>query len=362
MTVAAGMAHRRFVALIAAPVLFAACSGAPLPSDLDRAQALEAARDDAGALAAWRAIRESCAQKGPRPHDDCGLAATREAQLEERLGRFADAARDYEALPDRTVDPRKAARGVARAAAIAADELHDEARALRVAWSCVARWPDEVPADDALALAVRIEKRRDPAALLAKLDALTERLGSDDLADNLLFDAGEVALAAGDEPGAIARWDLLDQRFPRSPLRDDANWRAAAILRTRKDPKGAIERLERILRTRRDALIVGSYNSVWLDDAQLELGRVWLDDLHDPGHAEEAFALLADDYPDSTLRDDGLFELARARLARHTPPSGADVTGACRALERLLEEIPDGNRARAAKAERERLGCEKPAH
>jgi hypothetical protein len=343
----------------ASALALAACSGAPLPSELDRAQALEAARDDAGALAAWRAIRASCPEKGARPHDDCGLAATREAQLEERLGRFADAARDFELVADRSIDPRKAARGLARAAAIAAGELHDEARAVRDAWSCVERWPDEVPADDALTLAVRIEKRRDPQALLTKLDALSERLTKEDIADNLLYDAGEVALGAGDEPGAIARWDLLDQRFPRSPLRDDANWRAAAILRARKDGKGAVERLERILRTRRDALIVGSYNSVWLDDAQLEIGRVWLDDLHDPARAEEAFALLADDYPESTLRDDGLFELARARLARHTPPTETDVSGACRALDRLIEQFPDGNRARAAKEERARI-CSKP--
>ena len=41
---------------------------------------------------------------------------------------------------------------------------------------------------------------------------------------------------------------------------------------------------------------------------------------------------LADDYPDSTLRDDALYELARTYLHRHTPSSDEDRALACAAI------------------------------
>ncbi len=81
------------------------------------------------------------------------------------------------------------------------------------------------------------------------------------------------------------------------------------------------------------------------------MGRIYLDDVHDPERASAAFALLADDYPESVLRDDALFELARARLAAH------DHDGACRALARLLRQFPDGNMARTARARAQELAC-----
>jgi TolA-binding protein len=344
-----------------AGLLLAGCSGLPLPSDMEQAQKLEAAGPPEQALAAWSAIRAGCATPDARPHDDCGLAAVREAQLYERVGRDADAAAAWEALPSRTRDPRKAARALTRAAEIVAGKLGDPARGANIAWRCVEKYPEEVPADDALAIALRIERARDGKALIDRLDTLAARYQQTEIADNLLFEAAVTALAIGDRQGALARWDDLARRFPRSPLADDANWRAAAQLRENKDFRAAVRHLERILQTRKDALIVGSYNSLYLDDAQLLVGQIQLDDLHDPAQAIRAFALLADDYPDSTLRDDALFELARAHLAAHTPPGDADRDAACRALARLLARFPDGNRARAARDRRAELACPAPA-
>ncbi len=332
-------------------LLLAGCSGAPLPSDLERAQRLEAERRDEEALAAYAQGRAACDRGERRPHDDCGVAATREAQLLERLGRDADAEAAWEALPARTTDPRKAARALARAAELADEKLHDPARAARIAWACVERYPDEVPADDALALALRIDRPRDARGTLQRIDRLAGRLASEDIADNLWFAGAAIALELDGPAAAVARYDELARRFPRSGLRDDALWRAAELLRKNGDPDGARKRLQLLLDTRRDALIVGSYNSLLLDDAQLLVGQIWLDDLHDPARAAEAFQKLADDYPDSTLRDDGLFELARARLALN------DRAGACAALARLLREFPDGNRARAARDKQRELAC-----
>jgi hypothetical protein len=81
------------------------------------------------------------------------------------------------------------------------------------------------------------------------------------------------------------------------------------------------------------------------------VGRIYLDDLHDPAHAAEAFELLADDYPSSVLRDDALYDLARARREQH------DLPAACRALARLIKQFPDGNRVRVAQALQQELAC-----
>ncbi|MSP60526.1 MAG: hypothetical protein EXR72_09335 [Myxococcales bacterium] len=337
--------------------LAAGCSGAPLASDFERAQTLEAEMRAGDALAAYAAIRASCARPDTRLRNDCGLAATREAQILERLGRDAEAAAAWEALPDRTGDSRQKSRAITRAAEVSLEKLHDPGRAVRLAWRCVESWPDEVAADDALALALRVDRPRDPGATLLRVDALARSLGDRDVVDNLIAAGAEIARGLGDGKGAVARYDELARRFPRSGLLDDANYQAALILRDARDFPGALLRLKRILDTKRRALIVGSYNAMLLDDAQLLTGLVLLDDLHDPASAAAAFTRLADEYKDSLLRDDALYELTRARLAAHTPPTDEDRAAACAALARLLKEYPEGNRARAARAKQEELRC-----
>jgi tetratricopeptide (TPR) repeat protein len=335
------------------------CSGAPLPTDLERAQGREAARDDAGALAAYRAVRLACEAPGatPRPHDDCGLATVREAQLLEKLDRPREAQAAWLRVPARSSDRRKVARALVRAAQLAED-LGDGAGAERIAWRAVETYPDEMPADDALALAVRLGARRDPRALAARLDALQPRLARFDIGDNLAFARAELARTALDDaPDAVARYDHLADAYPHSGLRDDALWRAAELLRAAGDARGALARLQHILDTHKDAFITGSYNSIYLDDAQLLYGRICLEDLHDPARAADAFENLADDFKDSTLRDDALYELARARLARHTPPGDGDRRDACAALARLFREYPDGNRVTAGRTLARELGC-----
>ena len=337
--------------------MLAACSGIPLPTDLEQAQSLERGGNDVAALGAWRAIRVACKGPGARPHDDCGLAAVREAQLLERMGRDREAASAWEAVPALSTTPRSVARALVRAAEIHLEKLGDERGALALAWRCVVERAEEEPADNALALVVRVERRRDPVALGKHLDDLAERLRTTDLGDNLLYNAADLASQLHDGPGAVARFDELVRRWPHSALSDDANWRAAEILRRAHDPAGALERLARILRTRKDALFVGSYNSTLLDDAQLLTGEILRDDLHDLDRAAEAFTDLADNFPESTLRDDALLDLALTHLMRHAPPSANDTSRACAALARLAREYPEGNRARAGAELATRTAC-----
>jgi tetratricopeptide (TPR) repeat protein len=328
-----------------------ACSGAPLPTDFELAQAREAARDDEGALALYAAIESRCAGGAPLPHDDCALAAVRSAELDEKRERWRDAHAAWRRAAAATHEPARAARSLSRAAQLLAERLHDPDAARALAWQTVARYPDEIASDDALTLAVRLDEKLDWRATDQQLAALYPVVARFDLGDNLLFARAELLRRHDRAAEAIALYDQLAATYPRSSLRDDAWWRAAELLRATGSYDAALSRLRNILGTRRDALITGSYNYLQLDDAQLLMGRIYLDDLHDPARATESFTLLADDYPESVLRDDALFELARARLAAH------DHDGACRALARLLRQFPDGNMARAARARVAELGC-----
>ncbi|MBA3820124.1 MAG: tetratricopeptide repeat protein, partial [Deltaproteobacteria bacterium] len=78
----------------------------------------------------------------------------------------------------------------------------------------------------------------------------------------------------------------------------------------------------------------GSYFSIWLDDAQLELGRVLRDDLADLPAAIAAFRRLPKDYPASILIDDATYELAI------TQERAGDHAGACASLARLAKRAP----------------------
>jgi tetratricopeptide (TPR) repeat protein len=335
-----------------------ACSGAPLPGDFSLAQTRERAGDEAGALELYRKAADDCRRTiVSRPHDDCALAIMREAQTLERMKRFRDAYRAWLELPAVTRDAERAARAYTRAAQLATDELADDTAAARWAWAVCERFPETVPADVALGVAVRLGKRHDPAALAARLRELYPRVEQTDLGDNVLYESAELYRAAGEGAAAIALYDQLAEKYPRSGLRDDSWWRAAELARAAGDARGAVRRLQRLLETRRDAIITGSYNSILLDDAQLLIGRILLEDLHDAGEAVAAFHTLAFDFPESILRDDALVELARAQLARHAPPSPDDRRDACASLARLLKKYPNSNKRRAAESMRVELAC-----
>jgi tetratricopeptide (TPR) repeat protein len=326
------------------------CSGAPLPADFAHAQSLESTDPDR-ARTLYEALDARCRHGEKLAHDDCALVAVRLAEVAESQARWADAEAAWLRAAEVATQSRTAARALQRAADVAHADLHDDGAAAALAWRTVESYPDEIAADDALRLAIRIDEPRDWQALAARLGALYPRVVKFDVGDNVMFERGMLLARHDRAAEAIAIFDGLADAYPHSSLRDDGLWRAAELLRHSGDFEGALARLRRILSSRKDALITGSYNYLQLDDAQLLVGRIYLDDLHDPARAAEAFELLADDYPESVLRDDALYDLARARREQHDQPA------ACRALARLLKQFPDGNRVRAAKSLQQELAC-----
>lgn len=333
-----------------AAVLFAAALGAcsapgTLP-DLVTAERRADAGDTDGAVEAYRAAQQHCGALKParRARAACGDALLGEGEVLERAGRTAQAIDTYLAIPARAPDDRATC---AIATFRAGDLLLRAGRvteAWTALWKVVTDDPDEAPAADAIRRLLEDGRRRNAAALAAQIAALITPLAETQVADNLVWSLAdltehELANAAG----ARALYDRIPADFPGSGLRDDARWNAARISRAMGDPAGAVARLRALLATREVAFGVGSYFSIWLDDAQLELGKVLRDDLHDLPGAIDAFERLPHLYPASILRDDALYELAVTRAR------AGDRKGACAAVARLAKEAPDSKYvARAA--------------
>jgi tetratricopeptide (TPR) repeat protein len=259
----------------------------------------------------------------------------------------------YEAVPRFDPHGRTPARGLYRAAEVAARH-GDLPRALRNAWRAVNEYPNTVPAEDAVRLIVARMRAAERARELPELlGRAAERLRGTDVADNLLLAAGDVLEKDLNDPaGAIRVWDHLVELYPRGSLHDDALWRAGQTARRLGEFQGAIRRLRVITNQRRIALFTGSYISEWLDDALLLIGRIYRDDLKDPGHALHAFADLRDNFVTSVLRDDAQLEIARTYL------DTGDPTRACQALDRLRKDFPKSKHNRLEGAQlRQRGGC-----
>ena len=327
-----------------------ACSAPANLPDLAAAEHMSDAGDLDGAIAAYHRAQITCrAIKPPRrARTVCADALLGEPDALDRAGRTPDAITAYLAIPARAAgDPTVAATATYRAGRLLlrADRPDQTAAAWTALWRVVTDYPDEPLAADALAALLADGRARNPAALAAELARLsrTPALARSTVADNLAWsvaDLDEHELA--DLPAARALYDRIPVAYPASGLRDDARWRGAQVSLALHDPAGAITRLRGLLATREVSYMVGSYFSIWLDDAQLLLGQLLRDDLHDLPAAAAAFRRLPQDYPASVLRDDALYELAATlALARDAP-------GACHAVADLRVLEPESKfRARA---------------
>lgn len=327
-----------------------ACSAPATMSDLTTAERRADQGDTEGAIAAYRQAQAHCGQLRParRAKAACADALLGEAEVLEHAGRSAEAIGAYAAIPARAPnDPATAAIATLRAGEL---QLRggDVTAAWTSLWRVITDWPDEGPASDAVRLLLEDGRARDPRALADQLAKLLTALAETGVADNLVWslaDLTEHELA--NPPAARALYDRIPVDFPGSGLRDDARWHGARISRALGDPRGAVTRLRGLLATREVAIGAGSYFSVWLDDAQLELGKILRDDLHDAPGAIAAFERLPRDYPASILRDDALYELA---VTHH---AAGDAARTCAALARLAKLAPDSKYL----AHRTELGC-----
>jgi tetratricopeptide (TPR) repeat protein len=251
-------------------------------------------------------------------------------------GRTDEAIAAYLAIPDRAPgDPVTQSTATYRAGELLLKQ-GKTVEAWKALWRVITDWPDEALAGDALKTLVSDGRKRDPKALADEIGKLMGPLAKSGVADNLVWQLADLDQHELANPAAARDlYDRIPKQWPKSGLRDDARWFAAQLSLELKDPKGAVERLRALVATREVALGPGSYFSIWLDDAQLELGLVLRDELQDNAGAAAAFRKLPKDYPASILKDDALYELA-VTLAKMK-----DTQGACRAIADLRKQAPE---------------------
>ena len=336
----------RLLALLVMPLVLACSAPATLP-ELAAADKRADAGDIDGAIVAYHEAQARCGRLQPprRAKQACSEALLGEAEALEHADREQQAIETYLAIPTRVADdPTTAATATYRAGQLLlkANKIVDAWTAL---WRTVTDWPNEPVAGDAIKALLDDGRRRDAHALYDQMSKLLTALAETQVADNLVWSLADLTEHELANPaGARALYDRIPVDYPNSGLRDDARWYAARISRALGDPKGAVVRLRALLATREVSFGAGSYFSIWLDDAQLELGKILRDDLGDPKAAIAAFRQLPKDYPDSILRDDALYELAVTLAKIH------DATGACRALADLKKLEPDSKYVARAKA------------
>jgi tetratricopeptide (TPR) repeat protein len=331
-------------------LVIAGCSAPATLPELSSAERRADRGDTEGALVAYREAQTTCKALKPerRARQACSEALLGEAQTLEHAQRRDDALRAYLAIPPRAPDAMTASIATYRAGLLLLEAGRD-VEAWTALWRVVTDWPNEAHAADALKRLVADGRTRDPRALADELGTLLTALGETQVADNLLWELAslhEHELERLDSARAL--YDRIPVDHPKSGLRDDARWHAARLSKALGDHAGAAARLRALLATREVARGPGSYFSIWLDDAQLELGRVLRDELGDLAGAAAAFRQLPKHYPASILRDDALYELA-VTLAR-----ARDMPGACRAVAELRALDPDSKyleRAAALAAE-----------
>ncbi len=339
-------------------VALAACSAPALPADLAAAEGHHKAGRVDAAERSYLAAQSSCKKIRDRRlrREHCADAHIRRAELLEDQDRLADAAAAYEATPAALEgDEVPSAKALYRAGRLRL-RLGEEARGYDLLWKTITDYPDVAYANDALRVLLADGRGRNPKQLYGVLAGLVESLEGAEIGDALLYAMADLAERELATPAvALQHYDRITVDFPQGGLRDEAWWHGARIARALGDPRGAAARLRKLLATREVAFGVGSYFSIWLDDAQLELGRVLRDDLADVDGARAAFERLPRDYPASILRDDALWELAV------TQQKAGRRDQACATLARLRRDWPESRwELEQAPALRSTLSC--PGH
>lgn len=315
-----------------------ACSAPAQIGELQQAEDRERAGEYEAALLAYQQALASCKKlrNARRRRESCSASHLQRAELLETLERPREAVAAYVEAERALADYRPGAAQACFNAGRIYLSLGEDELGYGFLWKSITHYADEGFAADALKRIVWDGRVRAPEHLYRELRRLTVPLANSGIADNLLYYLADLSERELDNRNTARQYyDLLTQRYPKSGFLDDALWHSARLSRLAGDAEGAVRRLRKLLATREVAWGPGSYFSIWLDDAQLELGMILRDDLQRFGAATRALSRLSKDYPASILKDDALFQIALTRQA------AGDPAGACNALQELARDYAD---------------------
>ena len=181
-------------------------------------------------------------------------------------------------------------------------------------------------------------------AVLDYIDRVEPALDHGDLAEQLLYERGRRLEALGSLTAARDAYLVVADRFPypHGAYWDDALFHGADCELRLGRPERAVQLLERMLAAREASHLSGSYERPRFADAAYRVAELYRDQLHDPESARRAFHGVFVGYPNSTLRDDALWQ--EALLARRV-----DEDEACGPLTLLVQQLPDSRYAPCAR-------------
>jgi TolA-binding protein len=182
-------------------------------------------------------------------------------------------------------------------------------------------------------------------AVLAWIAGPGRVLRGTEVEENLDYEKGRALERMGKL--ALARDAFLETArahpYPFGTLTDDALFRASLVEEQLGNPEAAIAHLRALLAGRESSHMMGSYDRPRYSQAQLRIGELYRDKLHDHASARRELHKVYADHPTSILRDDALW--AEARLAKED----GDEREACALVERLGREFPDSRYARCVR-------------
>lgn len=324
-----------------------ACGRPALPPSLLQAQQMERAGHLEQALAAYERASVECPDPG---EEVCGQVRLHRAEALVALRRGPEALSAYQSLAAWTRVPFLAGLALVRGGR-QAEALGKQAQALALYRRTLHGFPDEVAAEEALRRLVSLTDPGSLAALAQELFALYATLSNTSLGPRLLFEAAALYRRQGHSEQALTLYRRIQAAHPKSTLLDDSLWLEGQLLETLDRTSEAISAYGRLVRGRKQTVLAGTYNSVFLDDAKLRIGQLQLEQMEKPDEAIRTFRELCSEFKDSTLCDDARLWQARAQFRT------GDRDAACATLARLRLEAPDSNQLRAVSEDEGAWGC-----
>lgn len=329
---------RRFVSSCGV-IAFSLCACAVKhPVEWDRVVQLERARRYSEVEQAHRSVTTRCnpfEMACARSWLQIGESQLKQGQTSEALHTFLEIAGSTKILPS------AGARAYQRAGFLL-EKMNRPQRAKEIYRLGILAYPDETATEDALHAWVDLHRDIPYEKTSRDLHAMFEPLMRTQIADEILFALGDIALRHDKPAEAVTYLTHIAAHYRRHGLWDDALWSIANIYRKQRRYRDALRAYTELVSTRKEALFVGTYNSTYLDEAQLQIGLIYLKELQHPRRARAEFRRLQEHYPTSLLRDDAQYWIAHSFFDEHQIDEGCD------ALRKIRTNYSHGNFIRIA--------------
>ncbi len=242
---------------------------------------------------------------------------------------------------------RRTGRAVYDAARVYDERLQQPERAYALYEEVIRAYPDDGLGTRSLYFRLfTMRDGGDLAGCIAYLDQLYPTLGETGLADDVLKLKADIQLEANDRAGARATLEQIvrDHPYPQGRRWDDAIAKLAEMDVEDGHPLVAIARLERMLERYENTTIIGSYTQSGMPMAQLNIARIYRDELRDYDEADSQFRRVVRRFPDSILHDDASYERGAMWLDQGERERGCDI------LRDVVEDFEVGHPRRLAAA------------